>query len=842
MNKQIGILVCCCIALLSQICRSEQSSDIISWDTHGNYPRACPGQIVCDFDEAVLVVGGLIEKNTLRSDGTLLFQKTEESVNVELSSARAYAASVVFDDSVIVIGGITVQGISNETFRLKYIEGQLKEEPLPKLPIPLAYAGAAKLGNKVYVCGGITRFDDPKASNKVFVLDVDSLGNNTNWLEIESIPSQGRIQPAVTNLNGELYIFGGRTFTFSNGNFVTVSLSDAWGYREVPLDGTTEIGWRQLESLPEALASSAVFNSGQAHTVIIGGFAGESSFESGTVKMPMEMSRSVYIYHNITDTWVKANSLNHKIAEAKVIDHNGDFFLIESCKLDFDSPASILKIGMNHLSKKLDILDIVVIAGYFIIIVIVGLYYARKQKNSEEFSLGSRKTKWWAAAISMFATASSSISFMAIPALAYQTNLVWFGPTIFLIFAFFIQALILFPLLRKLNLTSTFAFLEDRFGISLRLIASAQCICLQITGRMTVVMLLPSLAISAVTGIDIILCVLLMGALTTIYTSIGGFDAVIWTDVTQGLLMLGGAGLMVILAITGLPGGVSEFIQTGNDFNKFKMFILDWDYTLPTIWIFAFSNLLYTLGSVADQPVIQRLYATPLKDVRKLAGMFTVYGILIAILANLVGLAIFCYFRSHPHELDPTMTNDQVVPLFIIQRLPPGIAGLIIASLFAASMSTLSSSMNSVATITCEDFYRKIFKTTDKSRLLFMKATTLLTGVLGTSIAIYMAKLNISSMFQTWSELLALIGGGFAGIYILGMFTKRSNTPGVIIGAVFSIFCTIYVKRYTELHWTFYGFIATASCISVGYIFSLIIPAKQKNLTGLTIYDLNANK
>jgi SSS family transporter len=361
----------------------------------------------------------------------------------------------------------------------------------------------------------------------------------------------------------------------------------------------------------------------------------------------------------------------------------------------------------------------------------------------------------------------------------------------------------------------------------------------QLLGRMSVVMLLPSLAISAVTGLPVVTSVLIMGLLTTVYTAFGGFEAVIWTDFTQGVLMLFGMLLMIFMAVSGVPGGISECLSVGHEFQKFNMFIWNWDYTMPIIWIFGIQLLLQNLAFAADQPVVQRVYATPLKDMRKLAGMFAFCSIAIACLASFSGIAIFAYFHANPVMLDPGMTNDQVIPLYVVQRLPAGVAGLIIAALFAASMSTLSSSMNSVATVSCEDFYRRLFKhSDDKARLKFMKIASLVVGVLGTSAAAYMGTMNIRSMFETWNIMVALLGGGFIGIYILGMFTRRTNVIGALTGAIASIVVTLLVRSFSPLHWTFYGPVAVFTCLVVGYVVSILTGGNKKDLEGLTVFDM----
>jgi Na+/proline symporter len=308
--------------------------------------------------------------------------------------------------------------------------------------------------------------------------------------------------------------------------------------------------------------------------------------------------------------------------------------------------------------------------------------------------------------------------------------------------------------------------------------------------------------------------------------------------------MVFGALLMGLIAIQDLPNGFSDFIEINKSFDRFDLFITDFDVALPSIYIFALMHMFQNLAFASDQPTVQRVLATPVKDMKRFTAMFIFFAILIALVVNFAGLAIFSYFHTHPEMLSPTMANDQVIPLFIIQRLPTGIAGLIIAALFAASMSTLSSSMNSVATISCEDFYKKMRKDcSDRDALIFMKLSSVVVGLLGTGTSLYMASMSVTSMFKTWNVACALIGGGFLGIYILGMFTKRANTVGVIFGALSSIVITLVVKQYfTSIHWAFYQVVAVGSCISIGYVVSLMTPIHHINLDGLTVYTMKKSR
>lgn len=680
---------------------------------------------------------------------------------------------------------------------------------LAAFPYPVIGAGAAVMDGRLFVMGGWASDRDGQLVSDLHSL---ALGDpDADWVRHADLPTEGRRDAALYVLYGELHVFGGSR----EGQ----PLADAWGFRLKPYDGSTRTGWRQLRDMPRAAVGAVIYQTGAVHAALMAG---------------QPASAQIDIYHTVTDTWIPGGELPEPVGEA---------FLHEEAEraLLWLPAGTPLELSLQRNVKTLAAKDYGVMVFYFVLMAGIGAWFARKQNSSDEFALGNRKVKWWAAGISMFATMASSISFMAIPAMTYRTNLVWLTPVFAMIPCFFLQAYVLFPLLRRMDLTSTYEYLERRFHSALRLLASFQCMALQVFGRMSVVLLLPSLAISAVTGMDVGLSVLLMGLLTTIYTSLGGFEAVIWTDVTQGVLMLFGALLMAYMAIVGLPGGWGEFVEVGQNFERFNFAILSLNSAQPILWVYLMWVLVQQVTIVSDQTAMQRVFSTPLKDVRRIAGMGLFCGISIALAVNLAGLAIFAYFHAYPEQLDPAMTNAQVVPLFIVQRLPEGIAGLIVAALFAASMSTLSSSMNSVATLASEDFYRRFRPdSTDRQRLLLMKWGSVVVGCLGTGIAYYMAQLQIESMFQVWNELLALIGGGFVGIYLLGMFTRRATSVGAMVGALGSVVSTILLKHVTDVHWVFYAPSAVLACMVIGYLVSLVLPTQsERDLTGLTVFDVS---
>ncbi len=801
------------------------------------------GMFVGQSGGALIVGGGLDESNQPSADVFVQADSGWKKLVLDEPVAFGGFVSGTFAEKLggfsklFVAGGIGTNGITDKVFSLEWRGGRLIQNELPPLPEKVALAGVGffedQAQKQLYVVGGTASLTADSASQKLFRYSF-SAATNSGWEALPPMPGAGRLLPGVICFYNDVHVFGGFTISHADGKNIYTPTTQALAFRWHFIDGTTFTGWRDLSPLPEAVAAPVVFMTGQVHAGLAGGFTQPVTGNLFQIKATSE-SAAIQIYHNVTDTWVEKGKLPEALAAATAI-HNGKLTLLGTTE---SGAAAAYDIVIQRTVKNLRWQDYAGLIGYFSIVAFVGIWFTRKQTGSEAFALGDRKIPWWMAGISMFASAASSISFMAIPALAFRTNLLWALPSLVLIPMFLLEAYVLYPLIRKLEITSTFEYLERRFHPSLRFIASAQAIALQTFGRMNMVLLLPALAIAAVTGMNVYASVLLMGLVTTIYSAKGGMKAVVLTEVIQGLTMVVGISLIVVLAITGLPHGFKSFVEVNTEFHKFDLGIWSLDYTMPIIWILILTPLFNKLAFAADAPTVQRVFATPLKDVRKLALMFLCFSVFISFAVNFAGISVFSYFHAHPGELDPAMTNDQIIPLYIVQRLPVGIAGLIIASLFAAAMSALAGSMNTVSILFTEDFYRKVKKNaTDRERLLTMRIASLVCGTLATITALYMAKLNQRSLFQTWNELFALLGGGFLGIYILGTYTRRANSIGAFTGAIASIGVTLWLKYFTAVHWYFYTPGAVISCVVIGYVVSLFTPPVKHSLAGLTIFDM----
>lgn len=748
-------------------------------------------------------------------------------ISVPTFRAPAWSACAAEDaTSFIVAGGLLPEGCSATVTRLRWVNGALVAEDLPPLPHSLAGAGAAVIAGKFYVVGGVRSADARAAESTLWMLDLHD--RVRGWQALEPIPGAGRVLALVSGQYDMLQVMGGRVADALGAGFSPVA--EVWSYRPVPLEFTTRRGWQLGSPMPRAMAAGNALPSGQAHTYAAGG-------DDRPVLRPLDVRasgpRSVMLFHALTDAWVDTG-IAFPAAGASVADLPGTGLVLLGGQGD-TGPVHVQPI---RRTRDLAWIDYAAVGGYFALLAGIGWYFSRRKETSAEFSLGSRTVPWWAAGISMFATGASAISFMAVPAQAFATNLVWVFPVVINVLCYFVQAYVIFPMLRRLQLTSTYEYLEHRFNLPLRLIASAQQIVFLSVGRAAIVLVLPAIAIATTTGLNVFVSVIVMGVLTTIYATVGGFRAVIWTEVFQGLLKFVAPLAMIGVCFYSLAGGAGEFVRLGRQYHKFDYALLTWDATVPALWIVTLYYFMqFTVQLAGDQPMIQRVFAAPLREVRRVAAMNVICSTLIGIVVNVMGLAIFAYFHAHPAQLDAGSQNDQIVPLFATQALPAGLAGVVIAAIFASAMATVASNMNSVATIFTEDFFRRWRPgASDAAQLRVLKVSSYAVGFLGTGMGLLLAGANLKSMLASWGVIMGLLGGGIVGVYCLGMLTTRANSRGAIAGALVSVAAMVGVRLWTPLHWTLYMPLAICVCMGAGYLVSLLAREPSRDLTGLTVF------
>ena len=503
----------------------------------------------------------------------------------------------------------------------------------------------------------------------------------------------------------------------------------------------------RLPTYPSRSPAGTAVPQGPTHVLAFSGSTGE--FVTGPPQDHPEFPPDVLGYHTITDTWTLAGTMPQSVVTTTAVRWN-DRIVIPSGEIRPGvRTAKVQSVTVTAFKERMGAINGIVLVLYLAALLGMGFYFSKREKGTEDFFLAGRRVPWWAAGLSIYATQLSAITFVSIPAVAFAGNWVVFpGSIMILLFAPIIVAFYL-PFFRRLNITTAYEYLELRFNTAVRLFGSASFVVFQIL-RMAIVVYLPALGLAAITGIDVYVCIILMGVLSTAYTVLGGIEAVIWTDVLQSFVLLGGLVLSVALVFL-YEGGVSEVIATASEAGKFQLWQPGWSLTEMATWSMLLGTLMLQFGPyTTDQAVVQRYLTT--KDEASAARGIWLNGLMAVpflFCFYLLGTCLYIYFKNHPELLAIGMQNDQVFPVYIAERLPVGISGLVIAGIFAASMSSLDSSMHSVATALTTDFYGK-FKpnSTDEQRLGLARKIVIVMGVFAVAAACALVTFDISSLFS----------------------------------------------------------------------------------------------
>jgi len=752
----------------------------------------------------------------------------------KLARPLAYGAAVTTDQGLICIGGCDANRFYPDVFSLHWRNGKIERQQLPPLPKPCAFTSAANLDNVIYVAAGQTSPSATAAMSNFWALDLSD--PKAAWQKLDPWPGPPRILPVASAHNGAFYLFSGaQLLPAADGKTTRRYLTDA--YRFSP-----EQGWRRIADLPAPVtaAPTPAVAYGQSHIIVFGGDDGANADRVWDLKNDHPgFSTDILAYHTITNTWTKMGTLPAGHVTTTAV-RWGDSVIMPTGEIRPGTRTPKIYQAVPIPAKpRFGFANFTVLAVYLLILVAMGIYFSKREKTTEDFFLAGRRIPWWAAGISIFGTQLSAITFMAIPAKTYATDWVYFLANMCIVAMAPVVIFIYLPFYRNLNVTSAYEYLERRFNLAVRLFGSAAYILLQL-GRMAIVIFLPAIALATVTGISIYSCILIMGILCTFYTVLGGIEAVIWSDVLQVVVLLGGAVLSLAIIAARVEGGFAGIISTAAANDKFHLANLTGDWTTTALWVVILGSLLSQLiPYTADQTVIQRYLTTSTRS-RAAKSIWT--NAVLTIPASLIffgmGTALFVFYKANPQHLEPSLKTDAIFPFFIVQQLPAGISGLLIAGIFAAAMSSLDSSMNSVATAIVTDFYRR-FKpdSSDAARLKLARRLTVLLGAIATVAGLLMAAYDIQSLWDFFLKILGLFGGSLAGLFALGIFTRRANGPGALIGALASAVVLFLVVRFTQIHLLLYGAIGIITCVLIGYLASILIPETPKNTKGLTIHN-----
>ena len=851
-----------------------------------NFPDGAPWRPTADGGTSAKVYYDTI--HVVTKDGA---DYSIAEAKAKLPQVLGYGVSISTTDGVLCIGGEWrkdgVTHRSAKVFAVSLADGQVVvDENYPPLPDATTAAAGALVGKTIYIAGGDS---GEGATQNFWSLDLAKRDTDDfKWVELPPWdgPARTHLLASAQNDGGTdcLYIFSGR-MKDTQGRWHM--LSDTYKYN--PKSGK----WKRVNNIqtkgdaqPRCVMAGTAASVGTNSLLLFGGANGKRfiTLESLSAQITAAkaagneqvaaaldaekqkiqdahdgFSRDILLYNTVTDQWQKFANFKEGSRSAtapgvtKLVPIGshvtttavqwGSSIIIPTGE---SSPGirtkNIWKIDLAKQNENFGTANWIVMVSYMGVLIGIGIYFSRKNNSTEDYFLAGRRVVWWAAGLSIFSTMLSAITYLSIPAKAYATNWTWFifNMTIPVMAPVIIYCFL--PFYRRLGITSIYEYLEMRFSTGLRKLGSASFAIFQLA-RMGIVILLPALALSSVTGWDVIYCIITMGVLSTIYTVLGGIEAVIWTDVIQTIVLVGGALVAFFVIVGEVDGGFSAIIETASGQGKFEMVNTDFSFVsgIDTIWVIIIGGIFAQILSYGtDQAVVQRYLTTPTeKEAAKAIWTNSALSVPLSVLFFGVGTALFVYFQQQPSNLEPISKIDQIFPHFILHQMPAGLAGLVIAGVFAAAMSSLDSSMHSIATAFTTDFLSK--DRDSESLLKLAKRITLVLGVLGTVSAIYIASQDSKNLWDILMGYVGLILGTLGGLFTLAIFTNRTASVHAWTGVIVAAAVLYYVKFHTEAHPLIIGAIGTVTCFLSGWIASLIIPAQTKNLDGLTWTKLNQN-
>ncbi len=444
-------------------------------------------------------------------------------------------------------------------------------------------------------------------------------------------------------------------------------------------------------------------------------------------------------------------------------------------------------------------LDLAIFALYLAGTILLGSWFVRRSRSTEAFTVARRSMPGWACGMSIFATYVSSISFLAIPGKAYQADWNAFVFSLSLPVATWAAIRFFVPLYRRMGEISAYAYLEQRFGPWARTYAGAFYLLTQLA-RMGSVMFLMALPLSVLLGWDVRLIILAAGFSVVLYTLLGGIEAVIWTDTLQGFVLTAGALVCALLLLLRMPEGPAQVFEIAGRFDKFSLGGFGASLSEPTFWVVLLYGLFINLQNFGvDQGFIQRFITA--RDDRQANIAAWIGGLLyipVSAMFFFIGTALFAYYQAAPDllpsELQQAGAADRVFPYFIVSAVPVGVTGLLIAAIFAAAMSTISTSLNSSATIVLEDFYRRYVNPDagERAGMRVLYGATLLLGLAGMGIAL--AMIRVESVLDAWWKLASIFSGGMLGLFLLGFFSRRTQNAEAAIAVVVGVLVILWLS------------------------------------------------
>ena len=467
-------------------------------------------------------------------------------------------------------------------------------------------------------------------------------------------------------------------------------------------------------------------------------------------------------------------------------------------------------------------LDFAIIALYLAGITLFGLHFRKKQRSLRDYFLAGRDIPWWAIALSIVAAETSTLTIISIPGLAYDTNFTFLQVIMGYVVGRMVISFVLLPHYFRGDLYTAYELIERRFGRGLRSLTAGLFLLTRAAAEGVRVYAV-SIVVSIALGTGEVASIAIITALTVIYTFEGGLAAVIWTDVVQTAIYVGGTlvGLVTILHL--VPGGWPAIHAAAAAAGKLQLFDFRGNFLIPyTFWAGLIGGTFFTTASHGtDQLIVQRLLAARSEKQSRAALLSSGVAVFLQFVLFLtVGVMLWAYYRVPSAVFGKP---DRIYPTFIVTRMPHGISGLLIAAILAAAMSNLSAALNSLSSSAIMDFYARLRPQADeKTKMRLSRLATLVWALVLFALA-WIALHKVGRVVEVGLQIASVAYGALLGVFLLGVLTRRANQQGAMVGMACGFTMELYLWLGTRVPWTWWVMIGTTVTFAVGWIVSVLI-------------------
>jgi SSS family solute:Na+ symporter len=750
-----------------------------------------------------------------------------------LAPFLSYGVLVPMEDGILLIGGHDSRTASSSVTKMWWAThgDSLAWMSMPDLPLPNFHLSVELVNNRLYAFAGQNRVDSLSLTDDVWILDLNRPTIVQAWRPYGVYPGLPRIHmvSAVQNDGHEdahIFIFGGKAKASELGNSASLSNTTA-AYRFNTHKSRAKAAWQRIADLPMGVSGGSAVPVGDAHILVFG--------DRREQNMTM-----VWAYHTITDTWIEVDAIEGQMGKSTVLKMDNRIIYTGGTILKDKSESNVWQVTITEKTTDPSYITLSLVGLYFIVLLLWTLYYKDKSPHPSRYFTASSRHTPRRVGITIAVTYISATLLISTTTMVFATSWLLLPGLLGIFLIAWLVIRYYLPFIRRLEITSIYTYLEYRYNLLMRLFGDFAFIGFHFI-QLSLIIYLPASVFSYIGGWPIGICLMAMGLIATAYTYRGGMHQVVWTDTGQFICIVTGISLMIIWSLwemTGYDSVWPDILKSG----KIEMIHESSQIKDLTLWVVLLGAMTIQLGLFTSNQTITQRYL--IANDEKEAGKSIWYSAWIILgmtgLIFILGTCIFGLYLIHPEWLAIGMDNESVLSNLTAHHLPPVLAGCVMISMIAAAMSSYDSSLHSLSTVISTDLIQRFKPQITEIRCVELAGkTVLILGLFSTFTAVMMSQVDIAVIFRIAGGLLGMIFSSLAGIFFLGLFTRRARASGVFVGVFTSVSITMFIVWSGQVHIYLAPFIGLCACILVGYLISLLIPTNPVDLRGLTIHTLN---